>query len=512
MKSFSTSPEGEKFELPDKKGTEQEIAIIKKLCHEQRKKNREIIVVQGLGFVGAVIAAVSADCEVKKKIPYFVFGVDLPSEDSYWKIPIINRGISPFKVEDPEVELIFRRVVKEKDNLRATWVKEVYAEADIVVIDINLDVIKLELGNSEKFKVKLEPFKNAIKDVGNYIKPDSLLLVETTIPPGTIQNIINPMIKECFKKRGINPLVNPPLIAHCYERVMPGRDYVNSIRKMWRTFSAVNEKASQKVKDFLSKIVDTKHYPLIELHNTQASELGKILENTYRAMNIAFIYEWTLFAEDIGINLFDVIDSIRVRKGTHDNMMYPGFGVGGYCLPKDTLLAEWASKNLFKRNEKLKFSLEAINVNDLMPLHTFDLLKKGLNGNVKNEKIAILGASYRKDIDDTRNTPTILLHDEIKKAGGVPVIHDPYVKKIDGREDIKVKDDIKDTLKNAKVAIFTINHELYVNLVMTVIVENLSNDALIIDAFNVLNDDKIKILKKSGFNVLGVGKGHIKGL
>ena len=99
------------------------------------------------------------------------------------------------------------------------------------------------------------------------------------------------------------------------------------------------------------------------------------MENSFRALNIAFIYEWALLAENIGINLFKVIDSIKKRKGTHDNMMKPGFGVGGYCLPKDGLLAQWSIENIFHiSNLKLKMTIEALQINDKMPLHAQSLL------------------------------------------------------------------------------------------------------------------------------------------
>lgn len=509
---FSKSFNGKKFEIPDRERTEEERALIKEICKKQREKNKEIVVIQGLGFVGAVMAAVISDCEINDRIPYFVLGVDLPSEQSYWKIPTINAGQSPFKVEDPEIELIFNRAVNVKKNLKATWVKESYSEADIIIVDINLDVIKLDLGDSRKFEIQMDPFKAAIKDIGKYMNPKSLVLIESTIPPGTIEKIILPLINECFRERSIDLIQNPPLIAHSYERVMPGANYINSIKKIWRTFSAVNEIASRKTRMFLSNIIDTKEFPLMELQHTRASEFGKILENSYRAMNIAFIYEWTLFAEDIGINLFAVIDSIRVRKGTHDNMMYPGFGVGGYCLPKDTLLAEWASKELYHRDKELNFSLEAINVNDLMPHHTFELLQKGMGGDLKSKRVAILGASYRNDVGDTRNSPSIYLYDCIKYVGAYPIIHDPYSNFIEGRDDIRITKDINTTLKDAEGLVFTINHKQYVNISMNILIENLSKNSCIIDAFNVLDDNKILYLKQNGFKVLGVGKGHINNL
>ena len=510
MALYSKSPENEKFELPDDEKTEVENSEIKEICNQERGKGKEIVVVQGLGFVGALMAAVAADCEIEGKAPYFVMGVDLPSVGSFWKIPTINKGESPFKAEDPEVDEIFRRTIKIKNNFRATWVPEAYSEADLIIVDINLDVIKPEIGKAEKAQVDVATFKNAIEEIGNRMPTDALLLIETTVPPGTVENIVMPAIEKCFVDRGIEPAKNLPLIAHSYERVMPGEDYVDSIKNIWRTFSATNDEASRKAKKILSNIIDTKNYPLWELQRPTASELAKILENSYRAMNIAFIHEWTLFAEDIGINLFEVIDSIRVRKGTHDNMMYPGFGVGGYCLTKDPLLAEWASKNIFEREKHLDFSVQAVNVNDLMPHHTFDLLMKGMDNNIKGKKITILGASYRKDVDDTRNSPTITLYDDIKEAGGVPEVHDPYALEMTQRKDIVIKSDIDSVLEGASAVIFVAKHKVYEELPVEKLVSTINKDACIIDAFDVFRDEKIRKLKKNHFDVLGVGKGHIK--
>jgi UDP-N-acetyl-D-glucosamine dehydrogenase len=507
---YSISPENEKFELPDDKKTEEEKSEIKEICKIERNKGKEIVVVQGLGFVGAMMAAVVADCEIEGKAQYFVIGVDLPSEGSFWKIRTINKGISPFKAEDPEVNAIFKRTVKLNNNLRATWVPEAYSEADVILVDINLDAIKPEIGSAEEGYADLSNFKNAIRDIGNRMRPNTLLLIETTVPPGTTENIVKPIIEESFVERGIVLSKKPPSIAHSYERVMPGENYVQSIKGFWRTFSGTTEEATRKTREFLSNIIDTKKYPLWELPKPSASELAKILENSYRAMNIAFIYEWTLFAEDIGINLFEVIDSIRVRKGTHDNMMYPGFGVGGYCLAKDPILAAWASKNIFGREEHLDFSIKAVNVNDLMPHHTFDLLMKGMDNNIEGKKITILGASYREDVDDTRNSPTITLYDDIRGAGGVPEVHDPYACEMVQRKDIEIKLDLKSALEEASAVIFVVKHKQYEKLPVETVIKYIKGNACIIDAFDVLTDQKIKEFKRNGYKVLGVGKGHIE--
>jgi UDP-N-acetyl-D-glucosamine dehydrogenase len=510
MHSVSIDPDGNEYQIPVESEHLNELKKLKNIITKQRKTGKKIIVVQGLGFVGAVMAAVVADCKVHDTIPYFVIGVDLPNANSFWKIAVINSGKSPFKAKDPELGRIFERTVIRKKNLLATWMPEVYSEADIVIVSVNLDVIKTEIGRAEKAEVEIKSFKQAINIVGKKIKANTLLLIETTVPPGTIEKIVKPSIEKCFIERGIDLLKNPPLIAHSYERVMPGNNYVNSIKNMWRTFSSTNKEASRKTREFLSNFIDTKQYPLWELRSTTDSELAKVLENSYRAMNIAIIYEWTLLAEDIGVNLFEVINSIKVRKGTHDNMMYPGIGVGGYCLTKDPLMAEWASKNIFKREAHLGFSVEAVNVNDLMPHHTFDLLMKGMNNNIHGKKITILGASYRKDVDDTRNSPTIILYDDIKKAGGYPELHDPYAKIILQRPDIKINSDIDSLLEDASAIIFVVQHQEYEELTMEKVISKVRKKGCIVDAFDVLSDKKIIMLKKHGFKVFGVGKGHIK--
>jgi len=510
MTTYSFSPDQKMYQIPNRNATKKEIIKINMLCEKQKKRDKKIVVIQGLGFVGAVMGALVADCEIENKSKYFVIGIDLPSQDSFWKIATINKGNSPYKAKDPEVEKIFKRTILNKKTFLATWISEAYSEADIIIVDINLDVDKTIPGKVEETDVSIANFKKAMVTIGKYMNKEALVLIETTVPPGTVENVIKPILEKCFRVRNIDLKKNPILLAHSYERVMPGENYIDSIKKINRTFSAVNKKALNKTREFLNDIIDTKNHPLWELDKPLASEIAKILENSYRAVNIAFMYEWTLFAEDIGVNLFEIVDSIKVRKGTHDNMRYPGFGVGGYCLPKDPLLAEWASKYIFKRKKHLNFSIDAVKINDLMPHHTYDLLMKGLNYHIKGKKITILGASYRKDVDDTRNSPTILLYDDIINSGGKPKVHDPYAISMFDRKDIRIESDIDLSLANASAVIFVVDHAEYVNLSMKKIIKSLIAKACIVDGFNVLSDDKLYYLKKRGFSVLGVGKGHIK--
>ena len=122
--------------------------------------------------------------------------------------------------------------------------------------------------------------------------------------------------------------------------------------------NGVIDKSVKKTKNFLTSFKD---FPLSELHSTNASEISKVLENSYRSTNIAFIKEWTKFAESANVNLFEVINSIKLRD-THNNIMYPGFGVGGYCLTKDALLADWSYRNLFNNSDHLNMSINSVEI------------------------------------------------------------------------------------------------------------------------------------------------------
>jgi len=248
---------------------------------------------------------------------------------------------------------------------------------------------------------------------------------------------------------------------------------------------------------------------LTHFNNTDATEIAKILENSYRAVNIAFIYEWTLLAEKIGVNLFEIIEVIKQRRGTHDNIMKPGFGVGGYCLPKDALLAQWGLRNLFNiKNLYLEFSIKGIKINDKMPLHVYDLIIQEI-GSIKNKIVLICGASYLPEVFDLRNTPTKILYDKIKSEGGICHISDPFLENTDNyfdEEDIH----INNTLNQYDVIIYAVRYQKYLDLDPFSIIKDLKDNILIVDAFNIFNDDKIRFFLRNNINIIGIGKGHIK--
>ena len=321
---------------------------------------RKTVVVQGLGFVGsAMVAALSNAKDEKNKLIYNVIGVDLPDEKNYWKIARANDGKPPVLSSDKNMDIAYHNAHK-NNNLLATYSEYAYSKADIVVVDIHLDIKKKVMDNPYEYRFSYDGFKKAIEALANNVPEDILCIIETTVPPGTTDKVIYPIFLQAFKKRNLN--INKLHLAHSYERVMPGANYLNSIVNFYRVYSGINEQSKMKAKEFLDSFINTKDYPLCELHSTTASEMAKVLENSFRAMNIAFIQEWTDFAQNAKVNLFEVINAIRMRP-THKNIMQPGFGVGGYCLPKDPLLADWSYSNLFGQKSRLKMSLDAVATN-----------------------------------------------------------------------------------------------------------------------------------------------------
>ena len=172
--------------------------------NQARKEGKEIVVVMGVGFVGAVMAAIIADTKDENgNYSKFVIGCQRPSTRSYWKIPLLNRGQSPVKSEDKEVDEIIKRCVLETKTLVATYTNECLKLADVVVVDIQCDYVKCELGNVRTGEADMAALEASMKTIGENICPDCLVLIETTVAPGTTEFVALPLLKKAFQKRGI---------------------------------------------------------------------------------------------------------------------------------------------------------------------------------------------------------------------------------------------------------------------------------------------------------------------
>lgn len=468
------------------------------------KREKKTVIVQGLGFVGsAMVAALSNARDTNGDLIFNVIGVDLPDEQNFWKIMRSNIGKPPVLSTDENMEKAYKNAYENR-NMTATYSAYAFSKADIVVIDINLDIKKGYIGNPYDYMFTYEKFKDAIKTVADNICENTLVVIESTVPPGTTQKVIYPVFTESFRNRGLD--INKLYISYSYERVMPGPSYLNSVVNFYRVYSGNNKESKQKAKVFFESFINTKDYPLFELHSTTAAEMAKVLENSYRAMNIAFIQEWTEYAEKARVNLFEVVEAIRIRP-THKNIMLPGFGVGGYCLTKDPLLADWSYQNIYNSDKRLKMSIDAVAVNDLMPDYTYTLLKREF-GVLKGKFVTILGVSYLGEVADTRHTPTGLLYDRCVREGAIVRIHDPLVG-FWKEKGLRVETGIK-SLGDSKhdIAVFATRHKQYSTMSADDILLTLPGVTIIVDANNIINDDVAEKLSSSGIKMIGVGKGH----
>lgn len=535
MAQYSVSPSGETFPLPEKGDYAAEYQRIESLVKAARAEGKEIVIVMGVGFVGAVMAAIIADTVDRGtgKPSKFVIGCQRPSTRSYWKIPLLCRGQSPVKAEDPEVDPMIARCVRDKKTLTATYNSDCLSLADCVVVDVQCDYSKKELGNLKSGEAEMSALEATIKTIGEKVMPNCLTLIETTVAPGTTEFVAWPIMKKAFKARGID---SEPLLSHSFERVMPGKEYVSSIRDFWRVCSGCNREAKVRVEKFLREVLNTKDFPLTIMDRPIESETTKIVENSYRATILAFLDEWSLFAERNGVDLIKVIKAIKMRP-THSNIIFPGPGIGGYCLPKDGGLGRWAYKHLLGFEDDIfKFTTAAIDINDTRGLHVATLTRDALRNMGKyiaGANVLICGASYRQDVADTRYSGSEIVVRKLTEMGAEMRVHDPYVEhwyELESQDtypapghswarffhnqeeliNLRIESDLARAIKGAEAMILAVPHSPYLRLDPDQIVKWAGNPLAVIDCYGILDDERIRRYFELGCEVKALGRGHIQ--
>jgi len=532
------SPSGESFPLPAKADYPTEFARVQALAKKAREEGKEVVVVMGLGFVGAVMAAIVADSKGKDGKPNkFVIGCQRPSTRSFWKIPLLNRGESPVKAEDPEVDVLIRRCVLENKTFTATYASECLTLADCVVVDVQCDYIKRDLGNMRSGEADMAALEATMRVIGEHIPPSCLVLIETTVAPGTTEFVAWPILKKAFAKRG---LPSEPLLAHSFERVMPGKEYVSSIRDFWRVCAGCNAEARVRVEKFLREVLNTEKFPLTIMDRPIESETTKIVENSYRATILAYLNEWSLFAERNGVDLIKVIQAIKMRP-THSNIIFPGPGVGGYCLPKDGGLGYWAYRHILgfeDGDEIFRITPTAIDVNDTRGLHVAELVRDALRNMgryIAGSEVLLCGASYRQDVGDTRYSGSEIVVRKLTQMGADIRVHDPYVdhwyelenqdeypvkglswerffRNQSHMQDVRVQKDLATALHGVEAIVLAVPHAPYLKLSPDDVVRWAGGPIAVIDCFGILSDDKIKRYFQLGCEVKGLGRGHMRRL
>ncbi|MFH1057846.1 MAG: nucleotide sugar dehydrogenase [Pseudomonadota bacterium] len=533
-RQVSVSPEGEAFPLPDQADFERENQRLAELAAAARAQGQQVVVVMGVGFVGAVMAAVVADSTNPQGQPgKFVIGMQRPSPRSYWKIPILNRGLAPVKAEDPEVDELIARCVNVKRTLTASFSYEALTLADVVVVDVQCDYSKAALADVTQGTVEMAALEDSLQVIAQKIPAQCLVLIETTVPPGTTEYVAYPIMKKAFTARGIE---SEPLLAHSYERVMPGKEYVKSIRDFWRVCAGVNQQSRALVVDFLSEVLNVKDFPLTVMDRPIESETCKIVENSFRATLLAFMDEWSRFAERNGVDIVKVIKAIKARP-THSNIMFPGPGIGGYCLPKDGGLGVWAYHHLMGFQEPIfKLTPMAIDINDSRALHAAELVRDALRNMgriVAASDILVLGAAYREDVGDTRYSGSELVVRKLAEMGALVRVHDPYVlrwwelekqetypapghsrgrffRNQDDLTNLRVSQDLAASLKGADAVVLSVRHGEYMDLDPDWVVREAGGPVAVVDCFAILDDAKIRRYFELGCEVKGMGRGHVK--
>jgi nucleotide sugar dehydrogenase len=467
------------------------------LANLQTPAGPPTVCIQGLGFVGAAVSIAVASSRTPAGYPaYNVIGVDLPTEQGRARIAALNRGEFPFPMADARLAAKAREA-RQTGNLVACANPEVFGKAEVVIVDVPLDVIFSADGKA----LDLSIFRAAVATLARYMQPDALVIIETTVPPGATERIVLPALRQGLAQRGLPD--DRFRLAHCYERVMPGANYFDSIVNMPRVYAGIDPASAEACEAFLRTMEDPKLCPATRLSSTTASELGKVLENTYRAVTIGLMEEFTELAEEIGVDLFEVVESIRPRP-THSNIRSPGFGVGGYCLTKDPLLPGLAAKQLFNINQPFPFASLAIEVNQMMPRRIVWKLKRMLGGELAGKRIILLGLSYRPEVGDTRCSPSYTFVQEARAEGAELLVHDPMVRHWD-EMDLDVPEAMP-AAAGSDAVVLAVPHQEYKCLDYAGWVADAR--PVFLDGFNVLTTGQRQRLRGLGCRVESIGRGH----
>jgi len=445
----------------------------------------------GMGYVGIPSAVLFAE-----KFD-FVWGFQRASQSSGYKIEMLNNGISPLKGEEPGLEDLIKKV-RSQGRFEST--------SDFSRIK-DVDAVTLAIQTPFKDKGELEPdfgaLEEGIRQIGKYLNEGVLVVLESTITPGTTKDLAADILK---KESGLIPGEDFAL-AHAPERVMVGR-LIRNIQEHDRIVGGINKESTDRAVELYSPVL-TKG-KIIAMDST-AAEVTKTAENTFRDLQIAAMNELALYCEAMRVNVYDVrtgIDSLK-GNGITRAVLIPGAGVGGHCLTKDTYHLERGvkisgSKLDYPENSESLYVL-ARKINDFMPIHMYNLTQEGLKRagkKFKGSKIALLGWAFLNNSDDTRNTPSKLYYDMVIKAGAQVSVHDPYVLE-DGN--LKISQDLEECIKGATAIVIFTGHKHYLNLKATT-PKKLSGHShpIIIDGRNVVDPDAFI---KEGFVYKGIGRG-----
>lgn len=473
-----------------------------------RDGGAETVVVLGLGFVGTAVSAALSRARHAGTPSFFVIGLERESADARTKLRAIEEGRPPTEAEDEKLSQAFREAAREPRTLCATFDVRVLALADVVVSCINLDLERAQ-GQTEELDCPTESYVALMRTIGRHLKPRALVCVESTLPLGLSDRVLYPALCAGALEAGRDVERDPPLYAYCYERVTPGPNYLDSVLHGPRAFAGIDERSADRTQVFLESFLDTRTHPLWRHKTLRACEMAKLLENAYRATNIAFVDEWARLAERSGVDLFDVVRSIRVRKGTHDNLMLPGLGVGGYCLTKDALLAAWGAEELLDVAAELPFARQAILTNERMPLRAAHWIDEHFGGDLSGRRAALFGVTYRAGVADTRSSPSETLARTLLAHGVHVSAFDPLVRQWSEIPQVELVSSAERALRGAQIAVVCLPDPRYRTELFELLLRDFGPGSIVIDPWDVFGDACVAALVARGVRVRVYGRGDV---
>ncbi len=399
---------------------------IKEIRNAVENKTARLAVI-GLGYVGLPVAAMFADAG------FDVMGVEIIPD----RVEKINRGVSPIEGDEPGLAELLTRVIRIGD-LRATMSYEDLRDRDVVLIDVETPV-------DDRNIPRYEALRSAIKSLGPVLKDGALIIVESTVAPGTIDHFVLPLLEEHSGKK----LNEGFYLGICPERVMPGK-LLKNLSTLSRVAGGMTPETSDAMIALYGYIVRADLDPA----DCITAELVKTTENAYRDVQIAFANEVALICEAAGGDVWKVRE--LVNKSPMRQMHLPGAGVGGHCIPKDPWLLAYGASG---KDVALRIIPAAREVNNSMPLHMIKLLESALADAGKpllDARIAVLGYAYLENSDDTRNSPTRSLVARLYELGAQPIIHDPWIPEYDG--------DLFERIKGCDAVVVMVAHSQYRDL------------------------------------------------
>ncbi|MEN6342123.1 MAG: nucleotide sugar dehydrogenase [Methanospirillum sp.] len=460
---------------------------------EERGPIRSVGVV-GMGYVGIPAAVLFAHAPGIER----VLGFQRASPSSGYKIEMLNRGESPLKGEEPDLEPLLAGAVA-NGRFACTSDFSRVAECDAVTL-----AIQTPFADPKDLLPDFGPLFDGVRRVGEHLSPGTLVVLESTITPGTTVGPARELLEETSGLRAGTDFA----LAHAPERVMVGR-LIRNIREHDRIVGGIDAPSTARAVELYERVLTSGR--IIPMSAT-AAEATKTAENTFRDLQIAAVNQLALYCEAMGINVYDVrtgVDSLK-GEGITRAILWPGAGVGGHCLTKDTYHLERGVRTLGK--DALDFPeglmslyVVARRINDFMPAHMARLTGDGLaraNLPLEGARIAMLGWAFIGNSDDARNPPSEPYRDLLIEAGAEVRVHDPHVLSY---PDVPLSRDLVSVVEGADAVVLFTDHDEYRRLDPETVLKLTGRDhPVIVDGRNLVDPDAFI---RTGWIYKGIGRG-----